>query len=728
MKHSFDPYRKWLGITPRDQPPHHYRLLGIEPFEADPDVIANAADGRMAQVKNFQIGKYSQQSQRILNEIAAAKVCLLNPEKKAEYDRQLRPRLEAENKGPPQAAPPAVRKPRLKADSTADTAIPAIDTSSVFSYVSTRGRKRRSWQIPLVLGTGAVALVVLAIFLLGRGNGPPVAQQPVSPETQLEDNSPNGLNEPPPADPDQQDSPPAAPEADPKQQPANPPTDPDTTPPADDPGRPLADLLDPLDPGQSGDYGTGEPGPETPGSDQPPEDANAHPKRLPVPDSDARREAEQRIRAIFKREFAAATTPDQKLALAMKLANQAQETTNDPTARFVLMHLACEEAAEAGELTVTLDVADRMRQLYDIKLLAVKAYLLDKVAAAIWAGSATSAMQQQFVEKAMALADEAVAADDFAVAGGLMKLAISTARKMKDPALLRRLTARDREIGRMKARFIAVSKALDVLAENPADGEANLTAGRWYCFSTGNWDKGLPLLAKGADAGLSKLAKQDLAQPEDPKQQMELADQWWSLAKKEKGPEQRGIQARARHWYEMALPDLKGLDKTEVEERLAAMAADTEPKHPRTGGVIQRGNLALASNRTTVTGNVKNPTKMVDGNTVRKQGDQEFTYASCPCEWTITFDKVYLLREVRFLLVDTGTHRYRYALAVSADGRTYTPLVDRSKGEWTGWQQIQFAPRPVKAVKLIGLYASMYSTFYVVEFEAYSIPPPPLRE
>ena len=39
MAEKFDPYYKWLGIPPQDQPPHHYRLLGIELFEPDRDVI-----------------------------------------------------------------------------------------------------------------------------------------------------------------------------------------------------------------------------------------------------------------------------------------------------------------------------------------------------------------------------------------------------------------------------------------------------------------------------------------------------------------------------------------------------------------------------------------------------------------------------------------------------------------------------------------------------------------
>jgi hypothetical protein len=48
---DFDPYYTWLGIPPKDQPPTHYRLLGVECFEANSDVIENAADRQMAHVR-----------------------------------------------------------------------------------------------------------------------------------------------------------------------------------------------------------------------------------------------------------------------------------------------------------------------------------------------------------------------------------------------------------------------------------------------------------------------------------------------------------------------------------------------------------------------------------------------------------------------------------------------------------------------------------------------------
>ena len=98
MSEPFDPYRKWLGIPPKDQPPHHYRLLGIATFESDADVIENAANRQMAHVKTFKGGKHAALSQKILTELSAAKLCLLTPDHKQAYDAQLRAQLAAAGK------------------------------------------------------------------------------------------------------------------------------------------------------------------------------------------------------------------------------------------------------------------------------------------------------------------------------------------------------------------------------------------------------------------------------------------------------------------------------------------------------------------------------------------------------------------------------------------------------------------------------------------------------
>jgi hypothetical protein len=65
----FDPYYKWLGIRPEHQPPDHYRLLGLERFESDRDVIQSAGERQTAHVQSYKIGPQSELSQKILNEI-----------------------------------------------------------------------------------------------------------------------------------------------------------------------------------------------------------------------------------------------------------------------------------------------------------------------------------------------------------------------------------------------------------------------------------------------------------------------------------------------------------------------------------------------------------------------------------------------------------------------------------------------------------------------------------
>lgn len=90
MAETFDPYHRWLGIPPKYRPPNHYRLLGLETGESDPEVIRDAAERQMAHVRQYQLGQHAELSQRILNELGAAKACLLDAERRAAYDASLK--------------------------------------------------------------------------------------------------------------------------------------------------------------------------------------------------------------------------------------------------------------------------------------------------------------------------------------------------------------------------------------------------------------------------------------------------------------------------------------------------------------------------------------------------------------------------------------------------------------------------------------------------------------
>jgi len=104
---QFDPYYIWLGIPPHQQPPNHYRLLGLAPFESDVKAIAEAAQLQVERVRNSASRSEEAVARQILAQIVAAKSCLGQTESKAKYDRRLQQHMATAN-DPPVSAPSAV--------------------------------------------------------------------------------------------------------------------------------------------------------------------------------------------------------------------------------------------------------------------------------------------------------------------------------------------------------------------------------------------------------------------------------------------------------------------------------------------------------------------------------------------------------------------------------------------------------------------------------------------
>jgi hypothetical protein len=100
-----------LGIPPKYQPADHYRLLGIERFESDPDVILDAAERQIGHVRRYALGQHGDLCQGILNELAGAKACLMDPVRKARYDAELQRKLPGTSATSAPAAPPTLAAP-----------------------------------------------------------------------------------------------------------------------------------------------------------------------------------------------------------------------------------------------------------------------------------------------------------------------------------------------------------------------------------------------------------------------------------------------------------------------------------------------------------------------------------------------------------------------------------------------------------------------------------------
>ncbi|MEM6655447.1 MAG: FHA domain-containing protein [Planctomycetota bacterium] len=82
-------YHLLLSIPPGDRPPTHYQLLGLAPFEANEEVIEIAHRRQCRHVRAHAL-RFPDETQRLLNELTEAKVCLCDPARRREYEQQTR--------------------------------------------------------------------------------------------------------------------------------------------------------------------------------------------------------------------------------------------------------------------------------------------------------------------------------------------------------------------------------------------------------------------------------------------------------------------------------------------------------------------------------------------------------------------------------------------------------------------------------------------------------------
>src|SRR5262249_9656191 len=141
----------------------------------DREVIDSAANQRMAYLQDLAGGEHIAHTQALLNEVAAARRCLLNPAQKAAYDATLRAKM-GQASGPPRAEAGKMPVPQFGPASTPVGQASSLPPTKAGKLPAPRNRKpaksRRTMiyvaAIPLAL-LGAAGRVG-GVMLLGGSN------------------------------------------------------------------------------------------------------------------------------------------------------------------------------------------------------------------------------------------------------------------------------------------------------------------------------------------------------------------------------------------------------------------------------------------------------------------------------------------------------------------------------------------------------------------------------
>jgi len=304
------------------------------------------------------------------------------------------------------------------------------------------------------------------------------------------------------------------------------------------------------------------------------------PQKGPAPQGAALEASQKAAADLYGDRFRSAKTATDKTSVAADMTDAALQLQDGSADQYVLLKIARQIAAGAGDAAAALRAAEKQAERFDVSAAKLKAETLLTAARE----AATTAQHKAVAEAALQLVDNLADEDEIELALDVCEAGRAAASKSRQSALVKEMAAKAGDLKKQQAAFLEYRRALAVMENEPAEPAANLAAGRYLCLVKGDWVKGVPMLALGSDAALKAVALMELRGADSAEQQAAIGNAWWDAAETGQGAERDTLRLRAGTWYQQAAPkltgELAGLKIKQRLEQLASMGREV-PEPPR---------------------------------------------------------------------------------------------------------------------------------------------------
>ncbi len=303
------------------------------------------------------------------------------------------------------------------------------------------------------------------------------------------------------------------------------------------------------------------------------EDAAEETSRAELPSPEARAAAAERIREIYRDQYAD-KKPPARHELARTLL-EAAAGASDEAARHAYLEEARQVAAGSGHVIVALLAVGRMATHFKVDGAELEEETLEKLQRSTRAPRWARLLAATQLERAT----HAFLRGDYRESARAASKAAAAGKKAKSALLPRRAAKLKAVATRARTEHGRVKKWIE-LEEPSTDPGVNLALGRYHCLQRGDWKRGLPFLARGRDAALAAVAARDIENPARLERRMEIAAAWWDVSRKARTPERDHLLSRALWWYDSVVPLTGGEMRDEMRARVRTVRESIDSAVP----------------------------------------------------------------------------------------------------------------------------------------------------
>ncbi len=275
--------------------------------------------------------------------------------------------------------------------------------------------------------------------------------------------------------------------------------------------------------------------------------------------------AERSMRTRLAEDLAKAKRPADHREIADKLLRMTGDGTGDSALLYVIYREAREQAVLADDYDRALKICDETAEAFDLDVWEQKVDAVHRASEAAKSASQRKAIAQL----TQTLAEQLVLAGRYDLASDVISVGVTAAARSREAELGKTLRQQRDQIWQTKRRAVDAQVWAERLKSDPDNGEMNQRYGSFLCFDRGDWETGIPHLAKSTNAALRRAAEKDEAASKAEAEQGAAFDGWCDAVEAVDRDHRDAVRKRALHWAGLAAAHTSGLAKSQLESRMA---------------------------------------------------------------------------------------------------------------------------------------------------------------
>ena len=297
--------------------------------------------------------------------------------------------------------------------------------------------------------------------------------------------------------------------------------------------------------------------------------------REPVPSPTQLTESLGKLRKLYGEQVRDAKSTKQKAKLAEKMIQLAKTMDESPVDAFALLQVASRLARESGSSNLVIQCIDRRVYKFEVDPYQENvASLLEFLSENSSKGASWIQGKDVLAKRFASVIFASIVENDY-LKGSMLARKASDLYRDDNRDMRALFNKMGGVLARSEAAFDEAKEFLVSYRIDPKDQIAAARFGQFLCFFKGDWEQGLNLISLGDNQALAELAKKDLENPAEYKEQIAVADAWMEMGRRASGVYRQGAWNRAAYWYDLALPEMpESLDRMHVEFQLKELESD----------------------------------------------------------------------------------------------------------------------------------------------------------